>query len=296
MSGKVGIRPLLVTGGSGQVGGAVARLARAAGRTVWAPPRAELDLADPAALARAVASGQPAAVINCAAYTAVDKAESEEALAFAINADAPAALAAACAAAGIPLVQVSTDYVFDGTKPAPYLETDAIAPLGVYGRSKAAGEAAVRAAAPRHAIVRTAWVLSAGPGNFLDTMLRLAGERSSLNVVDDQIGCPTSASDLAAALLAIADRLGARSGIWHCVNGGEASWFALAGHIFAEAARRGLPVPEVNPIRTAQYPTPAARPANSRLDCGRLSANFGLVMRPWQDAVSAILAERLGKA
>lgn len=286
--------PWLITGGSGQVGGAVARQACAAGRAVIAPTRAELDLADPAALARTVRETRPAAVINCAAYTAVDRAESEPDLAFALNAEAPAALARACAELGVPLVQVSTDYVFDGTSSVPYIEDDPVAPLGVYGRSKASGEDAVRASGARHAIVRTAWVVSAGPRNFIDTMLRLAAERDEVRVVADQHGCPTSAEDLAAALLAIAADPGERSGTWHCTNSGHTTWHGLADRVFSGQAARGLRRPQLTAITTADYPTPAARPTHSRLDCARLAADFGLALRPWQQAVDAILAERLG--
>ncbi|MET0179855.1 MAG: dTDP-4-dehydrorhamnose reductase, partial [Novosphingobium sp.] len=220
--------PILVTGGSGQVGCALVRLAAERGIAVEAPGRERLDLADAAALTTAVTARPWRAVINCAAYTAVDRAESEPDLARAINAAAPAVLAAATARAGIPLLHVSTDYVFDGTKPEPYGENDPTAPLGVYGVTKLAGEEAIRAAHPNHAIVRTAWVLSAGGGNFLDTMLRLAATREQVSVVDDQRGCPTNAGDVAAALLAVAERLGARSGTWHFVNRGNATWHALA--------------------------------------------------------------------
>ena len=288
--------PWLITGASGQVGGAVARQARAAGRAVIAPTRAELDLADFPALARMVRETRPAAVINCAAYTAVDRAESEPDLAFALNAEAPGTLAKACAAVDVPLIHISTDYVFDGTSSAPYKEDDPVAPLGVYGRSKAAGEAWVRASGARHAIVRAAWVVSAGPRNFIDTMLRLAGERDEVRVVADQHGCPTSAEDLAAALLAIAADPGERSGTWHCTNSGHTTWHGLAARVFAGLAARGLPAPRLTAITTADYPTPATRPAHSRLDCARLAADFGIALRPWQQAVDAILSERLGPA
>jgi len=286
--------PLLVTGGSGQVGGAVAALASRNGVAVVAPDRAECDLTDPAALRAFVGRGPWRAIVNCAAYTAVDRAESEAGLAHAINAEAPGILAELAAARDIPIVHVSTDYVFDGTKDAPYLESDPIAPLGVYGSTKAAGEAAVRQAAPgSHAIVRTAWVLSAGGANFLNTMLRLGEERDLVRVVADQHGSPTNAADLAEVLLAIVDREAATGETWHAVNGGDASWYDLARHIFDRSAAAGRKTPRLEPITTQDYPTPAQRPANSRLATEKLRAGLGLTLRPWRDAVDAILDERL---
>lgn len=234
------------------------------------------------------------AIVSCAAYTAVDRAESEPELAHAINALAPGILAEEAARANIPIIHVSTDYVFDGSKDAPYVETDAVNPVGVYGRTKEAGEAAVRAACSNHAIIRTAWVVSAGGANFINTMLRLGNERPELGVVNDQVGCPSSADDIALALLRVAERLGDRCGTWHFVNSGEASWYDLAAHIFTAAETKGLPVPKLNRISTAQYPTPAKRPANSRLNTGKFAADFDSVPRPWQAAIDDILAERLG--
>ncbi len=285
--------PILVTGASGQVGGAVARLGQAQGFAVDAPLRASLNLTSEADIIDAVASKPWAAVINCAAYTAVDKAESEPDLAEAINATAPAILARETARLGIPLIHVSTDYVFDGSKPDPYMETDPVNPLGVYGRTKEAGEAAIRAIHPNHAIIRTAWVVSAGGANFINTMLRLGAERPEMRVVDDQWGCPSSADDIAAALIKVAAGLGDRSGTWHFVNSGEATWHGLAAYVFAETARRRLPTPALTPITTADYPTPAKRPANSRLNTDAISRDFDIAPRPWQDAVGAILDERL---
>lgn len=285
--------PILVTGGSGQVGAAVVRIAAARGMVCHAPGRAELDLADTAGLRAAVAGGKWRAVINCAAYTAVDAAEDDEAAAFALNAEAPAALAEACGRRAIPLVHVSTDYVFDGSKGGPYDENDPVAPLGAYGRSKAAGEEAVRALATRHAIVRTAWVLSAGPGNFLDTMLRLADCREEVSVVADQQGNPTGAQDLAKALLDVAANLEDRAGTWHCVNAGHTTWHGLAAHIFSRLEQSGRKRPILHPIQTAEFPTKARRPANSRLACDRIAADFGVSLRPWSEAVDALLEQRL---
>ena len=286
--------PLLITGGSGQVGGAVADLLMAQNQSFWAPDRQHLNLGDPQALSEAVRAKPWSAIINCAAYTAVDQAEKEPELAAAINTAAPAALAEAAARASIPFLHVSTDYVFDGTKLTPYTETDRVNPLSVYGRTKEAGEAAIRAANGQHAIIRTAWVVNAGGANFLNTMLRLGAERPELRVVKDQIGCPSSANDIAAALLHVAAHLAGRSGTWHFVNAGETSWHGLAEHIFAETARRGLPTPALTPITTADYPTPARRPANSRLSTAALERDFAIKPRLWQDAIDAILAHRLG--
>lgn len=286
---------ILVTGGSGQIGGAVARLAAAQGIEVWSPGRDALDLTSPDSIRAAVARSPWQSIINCAAYTAVDLAESEPALAHRINAEAPAVIAAECKRYAIPMIHVSTDYVFDGSKAEAYDEHDAVNPIGVYGRSKQQGEAAIRAADTLHAIVRTAWVVSAGENNFLSTMLRLGSERSELSVVGDQIGCPSSADDIAASLLHIAQAQHGRSGTWHFVNSGEASWYALAEHIFAETARRGLPTPRFTPIASVDYLTAAARPANSRLSTEKIGRDFNLFPRPWQEAIDAILAERLGR-
>lgn len=287
----------LITGGTGQVGQALQRL-DIPGVEVVAPPREQLDLAALPDLDPLLAG--VTAIINCGAYTAVDKAESEPLMARAINTAAPARLAAAAARAGIPIIHVSTDYVFPADGEGPWREDDVVAPVSVYGQTKADGEDAVRASGARHAIVRTAWVVSADGANFIKTMLRLGAERDHLNVVADQCGSPTHAGDLAAALVAIATHFtgdaGQASGTWHCSNSGETTWHGLASHTFAVAADCGMKVPgTVAAITTAEYPTPARRPADSRLDCGRLSADFGITLRPWQDAVEEIvrqLAER----
>ena len=284
--------PILVTGGTGQIGTELRRRSN----DVVAPGRAQLDLDDPLAITAIVAARPWAAVINTAAYTAVDKAESDVAAAWRRNATAAAMLAAETARLGIPLIQVSTDYVFDGSKAGAYLPGDATAPLGVYGASKLAGEIAVRSANPRHAIVRTAWVVSAHRDNFVKTMLRLGSERDHLRVVADQHGCPTSAADIADALLVIAARLSdptVPGGAWHFVNDGAASWHELAEAIFAGSARRGGTFPSIEPITTADYPTPARRPANSRLDTATLERDFAIRPRPWQAALDDILAELL---
>lgn len=286
--------PVLVTGGRGQVGQALARLAPAGVELVM-PPRAELDLADPESVAEAVASRQWAAVISSGAYTAVDKAEGDAVAAWAANALGPAALAAATARAGVPLVHLSTDYVFDGSKPGWYEEDDPVAPIGVYGASKEGGEQAVRTANPRHLILRTAWVVSPFGANFVKTMLRLGAERPELRVVADQHGCPTSAIDIAATLLTLAGRLAgdadAPAGTYHFVNAGEASWHELAEAVLDRAATHGRPRPAVAAIATGDFPTPARRPANSRLATARLRRDFGIVPRPWREAVDEIVDE-----
>jgi dTDP-4-dehydrorhamnose reductase len=287
---------ILLTGGSGQVGTEVIRLAPA-DVNIIAPARNVLDMSDADAVAAIVASRPWAAVINSAAHTAVDRAESEILSAWKINALAPAALAQATAQAGIPLIQVSTDYVFDGSRSGYYLETDPVAPVSVYGASKEAGEQAVRTGNPRHVILRTAWVVSPHGSNFIKTMLRLAETRAKLRVVDDQHGCPTSATDIALALLAITQRMiadpASPSGTYHFVNSGEATWCGFARAIFEVAAAHGRPAPKVEGITTADYPTPARRPANSRLNVEKLARDYAISPRPWQEAVDEILTALL---
>lgn len=287
---------VLLTGGSGQVGTEIIRLATA-GFDIVAPGRDNLDLTNPAAIAELVASRPWAAVINSAAYTAVDRAESDIVTAWQVNALAAAAFAEATAKAGIPLIQISTDYVFDGTKPAPYLETDPVAPIGVYGASKEAGEQAVRTGNPRHVVLRTAWVVSPHGSNFVKTMLRLAETRPELRVVADQRGCPTSATDIATTVLQIAGQMiaspEAPSGTYHFVNAGEATWCEFARAIFEIAADHGHASPTVEAITTADYPTPARRPANSRLSTAKLTQDFGITPRPWREAIQDIIAALL---
>lgn len=278
------MRPFLVTGGTGQVGTALQRLAPRFGVEIVAPTRAEFDLGTSCAIDALLGRQAFAAVINCAAYTAVDRAESEPDLAFAVNSVAPELIAKATAARGIRLLHVSTDYVFDGSKLGFYDEGDPVAPLGVYGVSKEAGEAAIRAGHPDHVILRTAWVVSPWGNNFVKTMLRVGPERGQLRVVDDQRGCPTSALDIAEALLTIAAKPGA-VGTYHFVNTGEASWCELARYVFGRAH---LDV-GVEAITTDQYPTPAKRPANSRLSTAKLQQTFGIAPRPWQEAVGEVV-------
>ena len=285
---------ILITGGSGQVGTELAGLTWPDDVVVHVPTRAELDLADPASVEAMIASRPWAAVISSGAYTAVDKAETEVRDAWLINAVAPAILARGASKAGIPIVHVSTDYVFDGSQPGFYSETDPVAPLGIYGASKEGGEQAVRTANARHAIVRTAWVVSRHRANFIKTMLRFGAERDEMRVVGDQRGCPTFAGDLAAALQTIVLRMiadeAAPRGTYHFVNAGEASWAEFATAIFAASARHGGKQPKVTTITTAEYPTPARRPANSRLSTARIEADYGVTPRPWPEALEETVA------
>jgi dTDP-4-dehydrorhamnose reductase len=295
-------RIVLVTGAGGQLGTELQRTAWPEGWQVVAIDQADLDLGDTAAIAARVAAGHEgqsfAAVINGAAYTAVDKAESDLVTAWAVNALAPAAFAEACAKAGIPLVQVSTDYVFPGDREGAWEPSDPVAPLGVYGASKLGGELAVRTSGARHAIVRTAWVVSAHGHNFVKTMLRVGAERGALRVVEDQRGSPTSAADLAAALatitVALVEDAGRPSGTYHFSNAGPTSWAGFAREIFTQSGLRGGPTATVEGIATSEYPTPAKRPANSLLSHDAITAAYGITPRPWQAALGDILDELIG--
>ncbi|MDP2086268.1 MAG: dTDP-4-dehydrorhamnose reductase [Gemmobacter sp.] len=279
---------VLVFGRTGQVAQA---LAQAAGQGVEIVPkgRTEADLEVPATCAAAIAAGPWDAVINAAAYTAVDRAETDEGRAMAVNATAPGVMAAACAQRGIPFLHISTDYVFDGAGEAPWRPGDAPAPLGAYGRSKLAGEVAVRAAGGVHLILRTSWVFSAQGANFVKTMLRLGAERDSLRVVDDQWGGPTPAAAVAQALLGLAGALrdGAAGGTYHFAGAPPTTWARFARETFALA---GLPC-RVEAIPTADYPTPARRPLNSRLDCATLRADFGITPPDWRAHLAAVVKE-----
>lgn len=292
---------VLVTGITGQVGGALAARPAPVGVT-WIPAgRDHLDLAAPGGIAAALADLAPDAVVNPAAYTAVDAAETDAETAFRVNRDGPAALAEACAARGIPLIHLSTDYVFDGTGNRPYRTDDPVAPLGVYGASKEAGEQAIRGRHADHIILRTAWVYAAQGKNFINTMLRVGGDRDELRVVADQHGTPTPAGDIADAVAAIlAARLAGVMvrGTFHYTAAGETTWHGFAEGIFRRAARHWGRRPAVQAITTADYPTPARRPAYSVLDNAALDAalsGFGPVpRRSWESALNAVLDERLG--
>ncbi|MFY1709561.1 dTDP-4-dehydrorhamnose reductase [Tritonibacter scottomollicae] len=276
---------ILVFGATGQV---ARELADHEGVTCLG--RAGADLSDPGACAAAIRDHAPQAVINAAAYTAVDKAEEEEDLATIINAAAPGAMAAACVQAGIPFVQISTDYVFAGTGEAPWQTGDPVSPPNAYGRSKRAGEEAVIAAGGAYAILRTSWVVSAHGHNFVKTMLRLGAERDRLTIVGDQIGAPTPARDIAAACLKMARQLiadPAKSGVYHIQGAPHVSWAGVAREIFNQA---GLAC-DVTDIPTSDYPTPAVRPLNSRLDCTTLETVFGIPQPDWHSGLRDILKE-----
>jgi len=290
---------VLVTGVTGQVGGCLTALPPPPG-VAWIPAgRDTLDLAEPERIEVAVEHLAPDVVINCGAYTAVDKAESEPELADRINHLGAGALAAACGRRGLVMVQLSTDYVFDGTKPAPYQPDDPVGPLCAYGVSKEAGERAVRAGCLRHIILRTSWVYGPHGSNFVRTMLRLGEERDELRVVADQHGTPTSAVELAGALASLAGRLAdgwqAPAGTWHLTAEGYTTWHGFAEAIFDIAAPITGHRPHVAAVTTAEYRTPARRPANSRLDCSATRRDLGLALRPWRaplaTVVNAILSE-----
>jgi dTDP-4-dehydrorhamnose reductase len=277
---------MLVFGATGQVATELRRQAPEA-RFL---PRAEADLADPAACAAAIHAHRPGVVINAAAWTAVDRAEAEEPAATVINGDAPAAMAQACAALDIPFLHVSTDYVFQGGGTAPWRPGDATGPLGAYGRSKLAGEQGVAAAGGVHAILRTSWVFSAHGANFVKTMRRLGETRPALNVVADQIGGPTAAADIAATLLTMAALLGrgeGKTGIYHYSGAPDVSWADFARAIFAMGGQDVT----VTDIPSSAYPTPAVRPLNSRMDCSDLTAAFGIPRPDWRPALQAVLDE-----
>ncbi|WP_200952261.1 dTDP-4-dehydrorhamnose reductase [Caulobacter sp. Root655] len=286
--------PILVFGRNGQVARELAGRGAATGRALVFAGRETLDLSNPARIAPLIAAVAPRAVINAAAYTAVDRAEREPAAAMALNRDAPAAIAAACAARGLPLIHFSTDYVFDGALPRPYVETDPTGPTSVYGVSKLAGEQAVAGAGGAAITLRTAWVYSAHGVNFVKTMLALAVARDEISVVADQLGRPTWARDCADAALLAVDALADApdlAGVYHICGDGDATWADLAAAVFDESGRRGGPTARVRPISTEEYPTPAKRPANSRLDCGKIEAALTWRRRPWRQSLASCMTE-----
>ena len=287
---------VLVVGRTGQVAHELQRAYWPEGLVPSFLGREVLDLSCADEARARVAEHRPGIVVNAAAYTAVDAAERERDLAFAVNRDGPAALAEACAEIGASLVQLSTDYVFDGEKHGPYEEDDPIHPLSVYGESKSAGEAAVRARLDAHVIIRTAWVYCSIGRNFVRTMLRLGAEREQVSVVDDQQGSPTSAAEVARAVVAVVATLASGRtegfGTYHFCGAGATTWYGFARTIFAGAEQRSMRVPRtIAPITTAQYPTPARRPANSVLRSEKIARVFGVVARPWQDALVDCLDE-----
>lgn len=286
---------ILLTGASGQVGRSIVALAPQSGFEVIAFPRDRLDIGDASAVAACVEEARPDLVINAAAYTAVDKAESETAKAFAINRDGVMHLAQACAAIGAPLLHYSTDYVFDGGKPAPYREDDPVNPLGVYGASKLAGEEMARQYCPRHVILRVSWVFSEYGNNFVKTMLRLGRERPELRIVHDQRGCPTSARDIARASLAVAETMTGDFSDWgtyHFSSIPPTTWFEFSRAIFETASELGgYASPRLHPITTAEYPTPARRPSNSVFDAGKFMRRFGMALPQWRDDLRRVISE-----
>lgn len=287
--------PVLVTGGGGQLASC---LAAAGGPRIRRVGRPGLDFDRPDSLRETFDRVRPAAVVNAAAWTAVDAAEGDPDGAARANRDGPALLAALCAEVPIPFIHVSTDYVFAGDKGAPYVEEDPVSPTGVYGRTKAQGEQAVLAAGARSVILRTSWVYSAGGKNFVRTMLGAGAKNATLKVVGDQIGCPTSADDLAATIIAILSQIErggwqeAQGGLFHAAGTGETSWHGLAVASLERAARHGQRMPEVLAIRTEDWPTPARRPADSRLNCDKLARVFGHRLPAWQDSL-ALTVDRL---
>lgn len=293
MSGKK--KRIVVTGSEGQVAKSLVERARSLeGLDLIALGRPRLDLADLSSIAAVLTSESPDAIVSAAAYTAVDKAEEDHEEAFKVNGDAAGEIARVAAALDIPLVHISTDYVFDGQKKGAYTERDITAPTGVYGHSKLLGEQAVREQTQNYAILRTAWVYSPFGKNFLLTMLRLAKDRNVISVVDDQIGNPTCALDLAGAILAVTRDLISSDapefrGVFHAAGSGSASWADFASYIFEVSKRYGGPFAEVRRIRTSDYPTPARRPSNSRLACTELERAHGITLPFWKQSTEMIV-------
>jgi dTDP-4-dehydrorhamnose reductase len=296
-------RPVLVFGAGGQLGQEIAAFAEAAGIDVVGYAREKTDITDFEAVRAAVRDTAPRLVVNAAAYTAVDRAETEPEAAHAVNVLGAGCVARAAALQQVPVIHFSTDYVFDGMKKGAYVERDPVAPLGVYGRSKAEGEALVREANPRHFILRTSWVYGCYRANFLKTVLRLAREREELRIVADQRGCPTATADLAEAVFAIDRALtegAAEPGTYHFAGGGATTWHGFAAAIVEAQSKMTGRMPKVTAISTADYPTPARRPANSELDSGLFSSAFGFRAIPWQmrvtETVSTLLSSMRAEA
>ncbi len=288
--------PILVTGGGGQLATSLVRLG---GSRIHRVGRPAFDFDQPDTIGTVFAAVSPVAVVNAAAWTAVDAAETAVEAATRANRDGPELLASLCAEAGIPLLHVSTDYVFDGDKGAPYVETDPVSPTGVYGRTKAEGEQAALAANPRTIVLRTSWVYSATGKNFVRTMINAGEKNATLRVVGDQRGAPTAADDLAAAILSILARIerdgwqDSQAGIFHAAGTGETTWHGLAVAALEAARTHGRAMPEVIAIRTADWPTPARRPSDSRLDCGKLEHVFGVRLPPWRGSLIRTVDELL---
>ena len=288
---------ILVIGANGQLGWELCRKGTEEGFDIISLDLPDFDITNRSEVNKSVSQADVSLVINAAAYTAVDEAESEPELAFAVNRDGPAYLASSCAEVGIPLIHISTDYVFDGNKKGPYLETDTVSPLGVYGKSKAEGESEVRKHLHSHIILRTAWLYGVHGHNFVKTILRLGREKKVLRVVDDQYGCPTYAADMAEAILVIASRLrdgrDIPYGTYHYCGERATTWHGFAEKII-ELARHHVPldVKTLEPITTEEYPTLTKRPGNSVLDCSLIERHFGIHCKPWKESLTSMI-ERL---
>ncbi|HDY89307.1 MAG TPA: dTDP-4-dehydrorhamnose reductase [bacterium] len=285
---------ILVIGSNGQLGWELCRRGKNCDFNIIPVDIPEFDITDPDAVNKAVKQPDTSLVINASAYTAVDRAESEPELAFAINRNGPAYLGSSCAEAGIPLIHISTDYVFDGSKEGPCLETDPVSPLGVYGKSKAEGEGKVREILKEHIIIRTAWLYGIHGNNFVKTMISLGKEKETLRVVADQYGCPTYAADLAEAILTIAGQIKERHnipwGTYHYCSQGKTTWHGFAEKIFELAVQYdSFSIKKVIPVNTEEYPTPAKRPSNSIMDCSILTKEFSIVPPPWSESLSLML-------
>ena len=287
---------ILLTGANGQVGWELARRGAHHGMEILACDRLKLDITDESAVRRAIKQAGASLAINAAAYTAVDKAEDNPELAYSVNEKGPANLAGACAEAGIPLIHISTDYVFDGKKSGPYFETDPVSPLGIYGKSKRAGEEAVRRTFPIHIILRTAWLYGVHGYNFVKTMLHFGKEKKMLRVVDDQYGCPTYAADLAEAILIVGARVLNKQqvawGTYHFCGKGVTTWYGFAKAVF-DIARQydSFLCTNIEPIPAAQWPSPVKRPENSVLDCTKITEAYGIHPKLWTERLADMLKE-----
>jgi dTDP-4-dehydrorhamnose reductase len=289
---------ILITGARGQLGTELMRQGPKIGFSVFPVNRPVVDITNPDPVRAAIRDTGATLVINCAAYTQVDMAESQDMLAFKVNSLGPAILAHVCSEVNIPLIHISTDFVFDGSKRSPYLETDPISPMSVYGKSKAVGEAAVERILSRHIILRTAWLYALQGQNFVRTILRLGAERDTVRVVSDQLGCPTCAADLAEAILILSEAIRTQGeiawGIYHYCGKGVISWHEFAQAVL-DIARTYIPLKttRVDPITTDQYPTPAKRPVYSALDCEKIQNAFGIYSKPWRESLERTLCQML---
>jgi len=291
--------PILVFGARGQVGREIVALAAARGLAVAGLSRADADITNETTVRVAIEVHRPAVVVNGAAYTSVDRAEREPEIAAAANVTGPAVLAAVCASTGVPFIHISCDYVFNGAKKSAYVESDRVAPISVYGRTKAEGEAKVRELCPRHVILRTSWIYGLHGQNFLRNVVKLAAERDELRMVVDQIGCPTAAIDIAEAVLAVARKLATEakaSGIFHFAGTGTTSRHGFAAEIVQRQAIFTGRTPKLAEIKMAEYPVAAKRPLNCELDSSRFRAAFGYSAAPWQHRVAEVVAALLAPA